>query len=549
MSDNTLKTETTEIADLMEMAFNGELKIPNFQRPFRWKPEDAVKLFDSILKQYPLGNVLLWDRGEIDKVRSEFRLGELQIKDSEVTGYWIVDGQQRITTMVNCLTLNGFEAGWRVVYNILTGKVELAGQSVKQNQIPLYIIFDISKLFDWISQNPDMITHSVDLTEVNKKIRQFKIPVAIVKTNDEGILREIFDRLNNAGKRLTRAEVFNALQPNEIIGDMEYTTEKLSLEIQKLTTFGKIDENTLVNCVKVITNPDYSRDVRLGIEDGDEEATRAVFEGSKKSIIAAVTFMQNYCNVPHSAFVPYNYLIVVLTRFMNKYTEPLAEDDARSLSRWFWKNILVGPAGGANTGEGRNLSKLIDGGKTPQTVIRDFHMYEASKGRTDIRFPNTFEFRTNTASGKALACAYFSLSPLELSLEDGDTHQLINKEKISLFLSSNSKPTLNTVFKPLVPNRSLISADLRNTLGARYLTATDELLDIKQDLSRDSNENQIILDNHVLDLAFIEGNIDDKYVNERNVKMNTIFERVFRKIAGLSTHDSPISPIAALETE
>jgi uncharacterized protein with ParB-like and HNH nuclease domain len=74
---------------------------PHFQRPFRWGREDVRRLFDGVLKGYPIGSVLLWLRAA---PRQEFVLGNLRI-DAEATDHalWVVDGQQRITSLANAL--------------------------------------------------------------------------------------------------------------------------------------------------------------------------------------------------------------------------------------------------------------------------------------------------------------------------------------------------------------------------------------------------------------------------------------------------------------
>ena len=37
------------------------MRVPHFQRSFRWDARDVGLLFDSILRGYPVGSVLLWN--------------------------------------------------------------------------------------------------------------------------------------------------------------------------------------------------------------------------------------------------------------------------------------------------------------------------------------------------------------------------------------------------------------------------------------------------------------------------------------------------------
>ncbi len=48
------------IYDLIDRVASGELRIPRFQRPYVWSPEDMIGLFDSIFNGYPIGSLLIW---------------------------------------------------------------------------------------------------------------------------------------------------------------------------------------------------------------------------------------------------------------------------------------------------------------------------------------------------------------------------------------------------------------------------------------------------------------------------------------------------------
>lgn len=52
-------------AILQECQTNARLLIPNLQRPFVWKPDQVVRLIDSLLRGWPFGTLLIWNCGEI----------------------------------------------------------------------------------------------------------------------------------------------------------------------------------------------------------------------------------------------------------------------------------------------------------------------------------------------------------------------------------------------------------------------------------------------------------------------------------------------------
>lgn len=99
--DMRVSATTYDLEDLVTDAWEGRIRVPHFQRDFRWTLQDVIRLFDSIVKGYPVGSLLLWVR-EADAQR--IRLGALDIDAPQVQqALWVVDGQQRITSLANAL--------------------------------------------------------------------------------------------------------------------------------------------------------------------------------------------------------------------------------------------------------------------------------------------------------------------------------------------------------------------------------------------------------------------------------------------------------------
>jgi uncharacterized protein with ParB-like and HNH nuclease domain len=56
------KVDSVLPIELVEFALRGKIRIPSFQRSYRWERSDVTGLFDSILRGYPIGNLLVWQR-------------------------------------------------------------------------------------------------------------------------------------------------------------------------------------------------------------------------------------------------------------------------------------------------------------------------------------------------------------------------------------------------------------------------------------------------------------------------------------------------------
>ena len=54
------RADSMPIEDVIELASEGRLRMPSFQRSFRWEATDRRALLDSIYRGYPVGTLLLW---------------------------------------------------------------------------------------------------------------------------------------------------------------------------------------------------------------------------------------------------------------------------------------------------------------------------------------------------------------------------------------------------------------------------------------------------------------------------------------------------------
>src|SRR5260370_35068053 len=98
-----INTDTSLISNLITSLKRGEIKIPQFQRKFLWKEEQALDLLDSIGKNYPVGSVLLWRTS--DKLKKERNVGVFPLPSAACkvpTGY-VLDGQSRLPVFYSAL--------------------------------------------------------------------------------------------------------------------------------------------------------------------------------------------------------------------------------------------------------------------------------------------------------------------------------------------------------------------------------------------------------------------------------------------------------------
>ena len=62
----TYNPSQRSIGSLMESLENGELRLPDLQRPFLWKPVQISTLIESLYRGYPVGYLMFWNVNIMD---------------------------------------------------------------------------------------------------------------------------------------------------------------------------------------------------------------------------------------------------------------------------------------------------------------------------------------------------------------------------------------------------------------------------------------------------------------------------------------------------
>ncbi|MGY1947152.1 DUF262 domain-containing protein [Nocardia asiatica] len=451
-----------EVEEIVAMVRDGKVRIPEFQRPFRWGIEDARRLFDSIMRGYPLGSLLLWSR---PAEAAPITVGALRINAPAMdNALWVVDGQQRVATLANALSSESLhDDRFALSFDPVSGQI-VPTSGAKPHTIPLPTLFDLKNLMAWFRDSPDAMQYFDVATAAAKKIRQFKIPASVVETQDESVLRDIFDRLNSYGKRLTRAEVFTALHPTTVDSGRKTSTaiEDIIGHISTDLGFGTVDGNTIFSAILARRGRDVTREMRTEFDDrrtGEfpgEDADEAYLR-TQEALDRTVGFLQRYADTPHFAFLPYRHLLVVLTRVFGHHSE-LDSRQTQLLRRWYWRAAAAGTAlfPGGSTGTTRALCAKVEPNDLDATLTGLLDSIPPDR----ISWPDVHQFRTNHASGKIIACAMWERHPR--SLRDGqrlDRNDLVE----ALGEAQTPRPALTAV----VSRR--VAAALKKDSAARWL--------------------------------------------------------------------------------
>ena len=105
---------------------DGGFWLPNIQRPFVWSQEQIERLFDSIMREYPISTLLVWKtntkikcRKFIDHYKQSLKLFDFYVPEHNRTKLLVLDGQQRLQAMF--IGLKGSYEKKELFFNVLSG--------------------------------------------------------------------------------------------------------------------------------------------------------------------------------------------------------------------------------------------------------------------------------------------------------------------------------------------------------------------------------------------------------------------------------------------
>lgn len=235
-----------KVSNLLDDVKSGRIGLPDLQRPFVWKDAKVRDLFDSMMKGFPIGYVMLWESPSNYKNTKSIGLDNKIFSRPDDL---VIDGQQRLTSLLAAITGikvldNNFEQRRiKICYDPLTQEFQVWSNAYEKSY---QYISDIAEVFKAHSnleiskfrrslikrmnegrtknEQPELTDEEECRIEDNinslLKLSDYTIPTLRIlsKANEEDVA-EIFRRVNSGGQNLNEnnfIETLLAVYDNEI---------------------------------------------------------------------------------------------------------------------------------------------------------------------------------------------------------------------------------------------------------------------------------------------------------------------------------------------
>ncbi len=336
-------TPTAEKLDKLINRINmGDIRIPAFQRAYVWKQYQVLDLLDSIVRNYPIGSVLLWSTNE--KLKHTRNIAGYQIPDNSMDYpvNYVLDGQQRISSIYAVFSdktkqdpatseynpdLDLFE----IYYDFKTQSFKPKSEVIPCSNDVLYLrnFLNGAKLIESM-KSLDPAFHDT-AQELYSKLINYELPVVTLKNRDKTEVGIIFERINNTGTKLTTLDLMTAWTWTDDFHLLESIT-KLLKELRK-KNFGELTQSILLQAISGVIQNDTTTQ---SITKLTGEQVRDNWTNFCESLRKGIDYLSTELNCSHQDFLPTQQQIVSICKFFSIKGTPSA-DQLTALKKWFWK--------------------------------------------------------------------------------------------------------------------------------------------------------------------------------------------------------------------
>jgi hypothetical protein len=447
--------------------------VPKLQRNFVWDAGRAAKLLDSIYYNMPIGSLFLWemDRRSANLIRQStgvlpsFNPGHAHI-------WFVIDGQQRLSVIHQAFEAQDREndAGRPIYFSRLCfvanpdRKEEHPARVVYRKPIDgeLVPLRDILAS-DWKSRMPRKSkTFLKKIGICRKRLRDYPLPVVMVRSATLDEIGEVFIRLNSQGMRITSADRAIALMGKL---DVRAMAQELRQKVrEKAFALGGIDSilmgfNLIVNQPTLDGGPPkleamarmWSKTIER--DEGERAQFRKEWHVYQEAFFRAVEYLRDRLPVYDESYLPSANMIATLAIFFFYHKGQPSRFQAAEIRKWFWATGVAQ----RYSGRGYHLN-----------IVKDAKWFQSvawGKKRKFVfsqRLDPVFEIQgTQYASRSARARAFFCLLARQ-----GPRYLDKSGEKITLTLpalSHASRPNRHHIF-PQAQLSKHMSAQSYNSL-------------------------------------------------------------------------------------
>jgi hypothetical protein len=330
------KTER-EIGTLISEIARGEIKLPEIQRGYVWKPTQVAKLVDSLYRGYPTGSLLFWKTNETPLSR-DFALLDAPPRPV-IQPLYLLDGQQRLTALSRAL---GQDEGTEIVFNVVSEAFQ--NQSAATAKNPLWVkVRDVTAPSADLYEMVDALHESapgLGRNEIGRRlqrlaaIRSQKYYMEILTDFPYDEIAQIFVRVNSGGRSLRTSDLalatLSAHWPG-VLAKLEEEAAHWSAQ-----GYGDIDVTFLTRALTgAVLGRGLSTWSHARLAAATEEQLGRGWATVRRGLRSLVPLIKHNLKISHSSMLPSMIVLLPLVVLLGERPDrPLSTEDADAILYW-----------------------------------------------------------------------------------------------------------------------------------------------------------------------------------------------------------------------
>lgn len=330
-----------KINNLVRQIESGEIKIPPLQRPFVWKIEQIIALLESIYNDYPIGSILWWETSE--KLPYERNIAGFKLPSKPETHpfYYVLDGQQRLSSLYGVFCTNRITENISVEYAVDVNIFDIffdldekrfyhkKNLDESKKYLALKSLFNTNEYSNALIKATEQDRKTIE--DLYVKFTNYEMPIIVTKKRELEEVGIIFERVNNTGTKLDLFDLMVALTWTKTFHLQKEFNE--IHDILKKKHFEGIKNKVILQCLSSITKESSGVKVITSLKGADVRSNTAKLKESLKN---AVDYLSTELSVKSIQLLPHAHQIVPLCYVFSKIKRPTAKQK-KAINQWFWK--------------------------------------------------------------------------------------------------------------------------------------------------------------------------------------------------------------------
>ncbi|MDZ4657522.1 MAG: DUF262 domain-containing protein [Bythopirellula sp.] len=528
--ERKIEVRPGQLGNLIVYVQEGQYRVPQFQRNYVWPKTKVRDLFDSIYQEFPIGSFFLWsaDRQFNHLFRNVLDIGVRPVGPNDSVSF-ILDGQQRITSLfaaLKGLTIarpHGENVDFRtIVFDLQDEKFRIRKADDKR-----YVaVADI-----W-NKNPFELAKRIDeayapaLERCWTTLKTYPISIVEVRDKDLHDVCQIFQRINQGGKRLDRFDLVAAMTFTDDF-DLREQFQTDILKPLKEKKFGGIKPAVVTQLLALCQSGQCSERHEFALTT---EQVQSLWPKAVSGIMLAADTLRSNMGVTNEGYLPYDAILTLLAYYFAKSrNRALPVEHMKWVKRWFWRAAF-----GQHYGSGGATTIARDRELLDQLIANESAQLEIPVNLTVDDLQKIKMTQTSSALRNAFLCLLALQRPSHL--KNNGTLDLLNN------ISGFTSPEKHHIFPQAYLRKSFPDAAVHALPNFCFLPAelNKKILDQQpsnyvSELQRENPDFEKAARSHLIPLSADSGLFDNDYKKFLQQRGELILAEIHRLCGDVST--------------